>query len=219
MAVPEPVTRLEQYWKAILDKIEGGSAPSVTIEPLIIMANGAWNEQGKAYWPVVANIPKVNEADLGKVVVSYENEEGITEYKLINQNAGRTIGENGTYDTTTDKMVTVTVPPAGVSVTISGHGATPVAIPSEVEGFFDTVNLDYVSVVRVTLGTQSATAVVQSASSSVITFRGVVGVNNVTEATFANNERTVYPTALSIGGTDYTAFIPNIDWTIVVYFK
>ena len=29
MAVPEPITRLEQYWAAILDKIQGGgSAPS-----------------------------------------------------------------------------------------------------------------------------------------------------------------------------------------------
>lgn len=132
MAVPEPITRLEQYWKAILDKIEGS-------------------------------------------------------------------GGSG-------------------SVTISGHGATPQTIPEGVD-FFDRVGLTTVSAVNIALGSQSAAALIQAKGGNTVSFRGTADAMGMTEATFSTSNSTIYPTALSIGGTDYTAYIPNIDWTIVVYFK
>lgn len=61
MAVPEtPITRLEQYWAAILDKIQGGGS-SITVEPLTITQNGTTTApSGKAYSPVTVSVPSPN---------------------------------------------------------------------------------------------------------------------------------------------------------------
>ena len=102
------------------------------------------------------------------------------------------------------------------SVTISGHGATPQTIPSGID-FFDRVGLTTVSAVKIALGSQSAVALIQAKSGNTVSFRGTAGTMGVTEATFTIDESAIYPTALSIGGTDYTAYIPNIDWELVIY--
>lgn len=104
----------------------------------------------------------------------------------------------------------------GCSVTISGHGATPQPIPEGVD-FFDRVGLTTVSAVNIALGSQSAAALIQAKGGNTVSFRGTAGEMGVTEATFSTSNRTVYPTALSIGGTDFTAYIPNIDWELVIY--
>lgn len=60
MAVPEPITRLEKYWAAILDKIQGGGS-SVTVEPLTVAENGTTTApSGKAYSPVTVAVPNPN---------------------------------------------------------------------------------------------------------------------------------------------------------------
>jgi hypothetical protein len=41
MAVPDPITRLEKYWAAILDKIQGGGSAPV-LEPLTATENGTY---------------------------------------------------------------------------------------------------------------------------------------------------------------------------------
>ena len=57
--VPEPITRLEQYWDAILDKITGGS--SVTVEALNVTENDTYTApEGKAYSPVTVAVPNPN---------------------------------------------------------------------------------------------------------------------------------------------------------------
>lgn len=62
MAVPDkPITRLERYWAAILDKIQGGGGSPVTIEPLTVTENGTTTAPGgKAYSPVTVNVPSPN---------------------------------------------------------------------------------------------------------------------------------------------------------------
>ena len=46
MAVPEtPITRLEQYWAAILDKIQGGGSAPV-LETLTVTTNGTYTPDG-----------------------------------------------------------------------------------------------------------------------------------------------------------------------------
>lgn len=61
MAVPEtPITRLEQYWAAILDKIQGGGS-SVTVEALNVTENDTYTAPtGKAYSPVMVAVPNPN---------------------------------------------------------------------------------------------------------------------------------------------------------------
>lgn len=59
MAVPEtPITRLEKYWAAILDKIQGGG--SVTVEALNVTENDTYTAPtGKAYSPVTVAVPNL----------------------------------------------------------------------------------------------------------------------------------------------------------------
>lgn len=73
MAVPEPITRLEQYWAAILDKIQGGGSAPVLVE-LQVNVNG-----------------------------EYTPEEGVDGFDYVNVQVpdpvvyGLTVTENGTY--------------------------------------------------------------------------------------------------------------------------
>lgn len=61
MAVPEtPITRLEKYWAAILDKIQGGGSAPV-LETLTVTTNGTTTApSGKAYSPVTVDVPNPN---------------------------------------------------------------------------------------------------------------------------------------------------------------
>ena len=52
--IPEPITREEMFLK----KAGEGSGGDVTIEQLDVSANGTYSESGKAYSPVVVNVPQ-----------------------------------------------------------------------------------------------------------------------------------------------------------------
>ena len=52
-SVPEPITREEMFLK----KAGEGSGGDVTIEQLDVSENGTYSESGKAYSPVVVNVP------------------------------------------------------------------------------------------------------------------------------------------------------------------
>ena len=101
MALPEPITRLEKYWAAILDKIQGGGS-SVTVEPLTVTQNGTQTApSGKAYSPVTTNVPNsYGAADEGKVV---------NNGALVAQTAHAPVTANGTIDTTLYNSVPVNV--------------------------------------------------------------------------------------------------------------
>lgn len=60
MAVPEPITRLEQYWAAILDKIQGGGSAPV-LETLTVTANDTYRpETGvDGFNEVIVNVPSI----------------------------------------------------------------------------------------------------------------------------------------------------------------
>lgn len=92
MALPEPITRLEKYWAAILDKIQGGGS-SVTVEPLTVTQNGTTTApSGKAYSPVTTNVPNsYGASDEGKVV---------SNGALVAQTAHADVTANATIDTT-----------------------------------------------------------------------------------------------------------------------
>ncbi len=51
--IPEPITREEYFLK----KAGEGSGGDITIEQLTVTANGTYQEEGKAYSPVVVNVP------------------------------------------------------------------------------------------------------------------------------------------------------------------
>lgn len=112
MALPKPITRLEKYWAAILDKIQGGGS-SVTVEPLTVTQNGTQiAPSGKAYSPVTSNVPNsYGASDEGKVV---------SNGALVAQTAHAPVTQNGTIDTTLYNSVPVNVPSPNYVETISG---------------------------------------------------------------------------------------------------
>lgn len=83
----------------------GGGGGDITVESLSVTANGTYSApSGKAYSPVVANVPNSYTAsDEGKVVSSGA---------LVAQTS-QTIDTNGTYDTTLKNSVTVNVSGGG----------------------------------------------------------------------------------------------------------
>lgn len=117
MALPEPITRLEKYWAAILDKIQGGGS-SVTVEPLTVTQNGTTTApSGKAYSPVTTNVPNsYGASDEGKVV---------SNGALVAQTAHAPVTQNGTIDTTLNNSVPINVPNPNYVETISGTLGNP----------------------------------------------------------------------------------------------
>lgn len=83
----------------------GGGGGDITVESLSVTANGTYSApSGKAYSPVVANVPNSYTAsDEGKVV---------SNGALVSQTS-QTIDTNGTYDTTLKDEVVVDVPTGG----------------------------------------------------------------------------------------------------------
>lgn len=133
MAAPEkPITRLEKYWAAILDKIQGGG--SVTVEALNVTENDTYTAPtGKAYNPVTTNVPNsYGASDEGKVV---------NNGALVAQTAHAAVTpttSDQTVDTTTNSSCTVKgdanlvagnikdgVPLFGVTGSYSGGGGNP----------------------------------------------------------------------------------------------
>lgn len=53
---PEPITRKEMF----LDAIQGGGGGGVTVEALTVTENGRYAEEGKAYNPVLVDVPQVS---------------------------------------------------------------------------------------------------------------------------------------------------------------
>ena len=90
----------------------GGGGGDITVESLSVTANGTYSApSGKAYSPVVANVPNSYTAsDEGKVV---------SNGALVAQTS-QTIDTNGTYDTTLKNSVTVNVSGGGGGNVIVG---------------------------------------------------------------------------------------------------
>ena len=96
------------YYDILLAKqLSGGGGGDITVESLSVTANGTYSApSGKAYSPVVANVPNsYTSSDEGKVVSSGA---------LVSQTS-QTIDANGTYDTTLKNSVTVNVSGGGGS--------------------------------------------------------------------------------------------------------
>ena len=88
---------------ALGTKNGGGGGSSVTVEPLSVTSNGTTTAPtGKAYSPVVVNVPNTYAAgDEGKVV---------SNGALVAQTTHAEVTQNGTVDTTLNNSVTVNVP-------------------------------------------------------------------------------------------------------------
>ena len=124
------------YYDILLAKQLSGGGGDITVESLSVTANGTYSApSGKAYSPVVANVPNSYTAsDEGKVVSSGA---------LVAQTS-QTIDTNGTYDTTLKNSVTVNVSGGGgggLSTVISGSftgtttGLTQIELPYEGTGY------------------------------------------------------------------------------------
>lgn len=111
----------------------GGGGGDITVESLSVTANGTYSApSGKAYSPVVANVPNSYTAsDEGKVVSSGA---------LVAQTS-QTIDTNGTYDTTLKNSVTVNVSGGGGSNVVKGtltataDGAVDISLPYTGNGY------------------------------------------------------------------------------------
>ena len=85
----------------ILGQKAGGGGSSVTVESLSVIQNGTYEETGKAYSPVVVDVPNTYTAgDEGKVV---------SNGALVAQTAHAEVTQNGTVDTTLNNSVVVNV--------------------------------------------------------------------------------------------------------------
>lgn len=89
----------------------GGGGSDITVEALNVTANNTYTApSGKAYSPVVVNVPNTYAAgDEGKVV---------SNGALVAQTAHATVTENGTVDTTLNNSVVVNVPTGGGGYTL-----------------------------------------------------------------------------------------------------
>lgn len=148
----------------------GGGGGGVTVEPLSVSENGSYTApSGKAYSPVVANVPNSYKAyDEGKVV--YGN-------RLVNQDS-LTVSSNGTYDTTLKNIVTV-----NIAVPLQSHEA-PIATPSgQILGHIGSMYVNKISPIFGALTSESQNVTLR------YTFNGnqitkTVGVNGVKWETY-----------------------------------
>ena len=125
MTVPDPITRLEKYWAAILDKIQGGGSPvnvqddkSVTItsnQNATVEPDDGYDAMSQV--EIDVDVPNTyDSSDEGKVVYNGD---------LVEQTVNYEITEDDTYDTTTISSVVVNVgTPVEVEV-ITGTLADP----------------------------------------------------------------------------------------------
>lgn len=113
MAVPEPITRLEQYWAAILDKIKGGGSAPV-LETLTVTANGTYTpEEGvDGFDEVEVNVPTPTPSLQSKSVT-------------VTQNGTQNITPDSGYDGLSSVAVTTNVPGYTGYDAISGTLAAP----------------------------------------------------------------------------------------------
>lgn len=208
----EPVqTPEEAYWEKIVEQGGGGGA-SVTVEELTVTENKTYTpESGKAFGPVIVNVPNsYTAADEGKAVRNGA---------LVEQDEAQAITENGIYDTTYYSGIEVNVQGGAAVYTISGTGGDPVGIPSGLRAFIgQTANGPYASsAATIRLGGMGLCA-------------GCVGQQDGIEfAIFANGNMTAYAhfsttsglalDQLTYQGQDMSAQIPNATWTIVVFDK
>ena len=131
MSIESNEVTIESTFDTKIEVVEGGS---ITVESLSVNTNGTTTAPtGKAYSPVVVNVPNsYTNSDEGKVVKNG----ALTAQTSTTKNA------NGTYDTTTIKQVTVSVPASAVdsgtkSITsngnnqdVVGYAAVNVAVPN-----------------------------------------------------------------------------------------
>lgn len=102
--VNEPITRIERYLQAILDN-GGGGGGDITVKQLNVSSNNTYTApSGKAYSPVVVDVPNTYAVgDEGKVV---------SNGALVSQTSD-TATQNGTVDTTLINSLTVNVSGGG----------------------------------------------------------------------------------------------------------
>lgn len=131
MSIESNEVTIDSTFDARIEVVEGGS---ITVESLSVNTNGTTTAPtGKAYSPVVVNVPNsYTNADEGKVVKNG----ALTSQTTTTKNA------NGTYDTTTIKQVTVSVPASAVDTgtknitsngnnqDVVGYAAVNVAVPN-----------------------------------------------------------------------------------------
>ena len=109
-----------------MGKASGGGG-DITVESLSVTQNDTYTApSGKAYSPVVVNVPNsYAAADEGKVVSNGE---------LVAQTAHAEVTQNGTVDTTLNNSVSVNVP--------SGYTPTQIASRSDTEGIVGAIVLN-----------------------------------------------------------------------------
>ena len=94
----------------ILGQKSGGGG-DITVESLSVTQNGTYEETGKAYSPVVVDVPNTySAADEGKVV---------SNGALVSQTAHAEVTSNGTINTTLNNSVVVNVSGKSGSITFS----------------------------------------------------------------------------------------------------
>lgn len=100
-----PISRIERYLAQIAENTAGGGGSSVTVEQLNVSSNNTYTAPtGKAYSPVVVNVPNTYSAgDEGKVV---------SNGALVSQSSD-TVTQNGTVDTTLINSLLVNVSGGG----------------------------------------------------------------------------------------------------------
>lgn len=214
MTLPDPITRLELYWKAILDKIQGGG--SVTVVELDVSANDTYTApEGKAYSPVVVDVPNTYvDGDEGRVVVNGE---------LVAQTEDYEITADDTYDTTTIKSVIVNVGGPAVEVVVkSGTLADPFGglyasqIATAIRGKNATV---YLTLDASALGISAPLQLIGNPyKRSTLSFYAVDGVSasstNCTEVAYSTSDNSLTEAAGLMAGnymdvSAYAALVPS----------
>lgn len=211
--VPEPITRLEKYWNAILDKITGGS---VTVVELDVSANDTYTApEGTAYSPVVVDVPNTyDEGDEDMVVRNGE---------LVAQTEDYEITADGTHDTTTIKSVIVNAGGPAVEVTVKfGTLADPFGVLSAsqiataIRGKNATV---YLTLDASALGIPAPLQLIGNPyNPSALSFYAVGGVSasstNCTEVAYSTSDNSLTEAAGLMAGnymdvSAYAALVPS----------
>lgn len=167
------------YYDILLAKqLSGGGGGDITVESLSVTANGTYSApSGKAYSPVVANVPNSYTAsDEGKVVSSGA---------LVAQTS-QTIDTNGTYDTTLKNSVTVNVSGGGGGTTLLatkslGHlQTTSTASVDTGQTVTATINNDYDFLIVVasvdTVPEPSSSGLIHVATARIVTLYNSTGL-------------------------------------------
>lgn len=130
---PDPLTRVERY----LDVIAESGGSSVTVEPLVVTANGTTTApSGKAYSPVTVNVPTPTPSLQSKSVT-------------VTQNGTQSITPDSGYDGLSSVAVTTNVPNPNYVETITGTLDNPFGTmtTTEIQSLIDSLMANEVTLV------------------------------------------------------------------------